>query len=180
LPSLSTSLFIEISKGFPGLGKPLQQRSHLPSWSEFMLEARNALDDALEADRIRIEHWATAPCRKPISVHINAINIRSPQGKAFFQHACTFMNQAVQSTLDDLVVGEFPLRNGCFPRERGDQFQNFGIWRGLPVLAVVVPPFSGLLSEAPNLAKGVGDKLIGIFPTLPWRWEFSKSKTWLA
>ena len=68
-------LFVEATKVFARLRKLKKQWTDFPPCPEVMFEACNGFDDALQTNRIRVEHGATPPAGKTIPVHINDIDI---------------------------------------------------------------------------------------------------------
>src|SRR5688572_4443738 len=123
------------------------------------MERGDALVDLGQPDGVCIEHRAAAIRRKAVTGEIDDIDVGSTGGNAFFEDPCAFVDERIDTTLEDLLLALRATRDSGRRRRALDNSRHVWIGYRLPVTGLVaIPPLSGLLAETVHGNQGVGDQ----------------------
>ena len=76
-----------------------------------LLEFADAFVDVFQSQRIRIPHRSAAIGGETISIEINDVDINGPKGKAVFKDSGPFIDEGIDTPIDDLARTDLALRN---------------------------------------------------------------------
>src|SRR5579863_3932834 len=95
-----------------------------------------------------------------VAVEVNDVDIDGAQSKTLFQNAGAFVDERVDTTIDDLFLGDFSLWNASRCSPFANELRNFRIGNGAAVLVVFIPACASFLAVAAHLAEVVAGKCL--------------------
>src|SRR4029077_14219596 len=98
---------------------------------------------------------ATAISGESVAIEIDNVDINRPQRVALLQNARTLVDQCVDATINNLVSVDLPLQNVGLRSPLFCPRGYFGIRDRNPILIVLVPARTTLLSKAAHFAETV-------------------------
>src|SRR4029079_5065246 len=149
---------IAIPERAAALGQRGQERRRRPTLSELAMERDDPTVDPAQAGAIGVEHRSAAPRRKAVAIQVDDVDVRGALGEALVEDPRPLVDQRVDTSFDDLVVAERPLRDAGLPRRRANQRNHLGIRGRLALIVVEVPALAGLLTDAAHLVQLIGDQ----------------------
>ena len=71
----------------------------------------DALVNILQTNRICVPHWAASVWRKAVTIDVDDVDIHGAHGEAFIEDTRALVDERIYTTIDDLVLRDFPLRD---------------------------------------------------------------------
>src|SRR5580693_5292648 len=118
----------------------------------------NAIVNLFETNCVGVPHWSAAMRREAVPVEIDNVNVDGAQGITFLEDAGAFIDQRVDTTIDNFLPGNFSLGNPRFARPFSYQPGDFRISNGAAVFVILVPASTGFLAVTAHLAETVSGK----------------------
>src|SRR6202521_3365639 len=146
-------LFVELGERLTRFRQALQKRRRFPEFSVLLMEFANALVDLLQPHRVGIPHRPAPVAWKSIAVEIDDVNVNCTQRISFFENPRSFVYQRIDAAIDDLRIGDLPLRDSCVRAPPSHQRAHLGIHAGAPVFVVEVPSPHRFLPVSPHFTK---------------------------
>src|SRR5688572_11672483 len=122
------------------------------------MKLADAFVNFFQPNAIRVEHRATPPRRKSVSIDVDHVDISRSQRESFAKRARAFVDQRKDETLDYFVCGKRSTLNSRLRRRSLDNGEHFGIYDRFSAVVVFVPALASLLSETPERVQFLGSQ----------------------
>src|SRR5437773_9662525 len=121
--------------------------------SEAILKSHNGVVDIRYADLIGVKHRSATPRGKSVAVQPDDVDVDRSRRDSLAQNLRAFVDHAVETALDDLLVADRTALDAGLSRMLDDHLLDHGIGdRRAAAFFVAVPACAGLLPEAAQLA----------------------------